>query len=130
MTDLLEKSTGSTLTATEWNVLKDKLTDSADTISTKTITISGAQNKLLSPIGVGSPTVWGQFQQIGSGATSAGSIFWVVYGTAFVNPPQFTVTSYDDSAPVSLVGSPVLAGSTHVISEGASQRFSWIATGL
>jgi len=129
MTALLEKGVGSQLTASEWNVLKDKLTDGSDTIATKTITISGATNKLLSPVGIGSPTTWGKWIQAGSGVTSAGSVNWIVFGTVFPSIPKVTVTSYDDSAPVTFVGSPIKTGSVHIISSAASQRFSWIGVG-
>jgi len=130
MTDLLEKGTGSTLTASEWNVLKDKLTDGSDSIKTGSVVISGTNVKVLSPAGVGSPVTWGQLTQAGSGVTSAGSVLWVAFGLPFTNAPKLALTSYDDATAGWLCGSPVVAGSVRVFSETAAQRFSWIAVGL
>lgn len=129
MTALVEKGTGSTLTASEWNVVKDKLTDGTDSIFTGSVVVSGTSNKVLSPAGLGSPTTWGAWVQAGSGVTSAGSVGWVVFGTPFSTVPKMVVSSWDDGAPVSFAGSPVGAGSVRVSSVGASQRFSWIAVG-
>lgn len=131
MTDLIEKGTGSTLTSSEWNVLKDKITDGTDSIFAGSVVISGTVNKVLSPAGTGSPVTWGKFVQAGSGVTSAGSVLWVVFGLPFAANPHMTMSSWDDADAnmAAFTGSPVSTGSIRVVSQGASRRFSWIGIG-
>lgn len=76
----------------------------------------------------GSPAYGGLTLQYGTGTTSAGSIAWVTYGKAMTALPHFIVGP-NGAAPVSVTGSPVGAGSTLVVSEGASVPFTWIAFG-
>ena len=131
MTVINYKGTGSTLSASEFNTVLDKIQSGLDSIFTGSVVISGTAVRVLSPAGTGSPTTWGRPIQAGSGVTSAGSVLWVVFGTAFTSPPFVTVTSWDDADAnnAKFTGSPAVAGSIRIVSEGAARRFAWHAIG-
>ena len=81
-------------------------------------------------IKTGSPSVGGNALQFGTGDTSAGSILWVVFGTAFKAAPSIALTTIGATANgTSVIGSPVVVGSFLAVSEVASQPFHWIAAG-
>ena len=120
---------GSQLTAAQFNILQDKTQSGIDSIFTGSCVISGTTTKVLSPAGTGSPTTWGRFIEAGSGATSAGSVLWVVFGTSFTIIPMVTATSHNTPTPVSFSGSPITAGSVRIVSSVASSNFSWVAVG-
>ena len=129
MTDLIEKGTGSTLTASEWNVLKDKLTDGTDSINTGSVVVSGTSNKVLSPAGTGSPTVWGKIVQAGSGATGTGSNAWVSFPTAYSSAPFVMASQAETLEAIHVPAGSWNAGSFYVETTSASQTFSWMAMG-
>ena len=129
MTDLLEKGTGSSLTANEWNILKDKLTDGTDSIYAGSVTISGTAVKVLSPIGTGSPTTWGMWGQAGSATLSAGSSVWVVYGTPFLSVPIINVSAGSATNNFWVINGSTVVGSTCVLGNNASTTFSWMGFG-
>lgn len=80
-------------------------------------------------ISTGSPPAYGNIVRFGTGATSAGSVLWAVYGDAFKASPNVVVSSQGDTALTVSVGS-IGTGSFLAISQGgASVNFNWIACG-
>jgi len=127
---LTYKSTGSVFYAgSDWNKLCDAVSSGLNGILTGSACISGTTIKVLSPAGTGSPTTWGAYVQAGSGVTTAGSILWLVYPTAFVTVPNLVCTSLNTNTPTSFTGSIRTTGSTLVVSTAASSQFSWVAVG-
>jgi len=129
MTDLNYKGTGSTLTASEWNVLADKITSGADSIFTGSVVMSGTNVMQLSPAGTGSVTSWGKWVQAGSSATDAGSNVWVSFGTAFTSTPYIIVSCAQTLESIVAPTGSWNAGSFYVETTSASQTFSWMAVG-
>lgn len=85
----------------------------------------------VSAAGTGSATTWGRLTQAGSAVTTAGSLAWVTYGTAFSADPHI-VTSAHGTADVNItrVTGSDTPGSALFISHGAaSTEFSWNAVG-
>ncbi len=92
--------------------------------------LAGA-NRLFST-GHGSPTVFGLFTQAGSIATSAASVAWAVFGTAFAAAPVYIHASAINSGGVDrAIGiASVTAGSFYAVSQGAASiTFMWTAVG-
>lgn len=79
-------------------------------------------------IGTGSPTVYGNSMQFGTGTLGAGSDVWVAYPTAFKAAPQVIVTANNSSLGAIAVGS-ITTGSFYAIGETASDTFNYIAVG-
>lgn len=129
MTDLLEKGTGSSLTATEWNVLKDKLTDGTDSINTGSVVISGTTAKVLSPAMIGSPGTWGAMLQVGSGVLGAGSDGWLVFNQAFSSAPIALVSKRVTGDGFWIIGGSLNAGSAYIQGETASSVFDYMVAG-
>ncbi len=96
------------------------------------LTVAGSvvvANKLLSYVGIGSPTTWGSITQAGSNATGAGSNAWVSYGTAFSSAPYVNATSAESTEAIAVDAGSVAAGSFYVETKTASQVFAWTAIG-
>lgn len=81
------------------------------------------------PIKTGSPVAPGNAVLFGTGATSAGSIAWVVFGSAFAAAPTFLVTSRKAAPDAYITGSPVTVGSALVVAAGGAVDFAWMAAG-
>lgn len=118
-------------TAIHGDTLRADTTFSGTTCALGNAVVTGsvqAVGRVLSPAGTGSPTTWGKLVQAGNTATGAGSVVWVVFGTAYGAAPNVVVQGYDGGTGW-FAGSPVVAGSVRVYSETASQNFSWITVG-
>jgi hypothetical protein len=132
MTNLIYKGTGSTLSATEWNVLANKLTSGADSIYTGSVVVSGAAGPMvLGPFGNGgSPVNWNMTMLMGSNITSAASVCWVVFGIPFMTIPSITCSSFNkDGTANTIAGSIIKTGSFLAVSTVASSQFSWMGCG-
>src|SRR3990167_130767 len=83
-------------------------------------------------VGTGSPAVWGNGIQFGTGTLSAGSTAWIVYTPAFKAAPNIIATSRNDSA-INIIGAGsgtnTGTGSTLMVGTTASTTFNWIAVG-
>jgi len=88
-----------------------------------------ADSKMLSSIGVGSPSLaYGKLAIAGVGATGAGSNVWHVYPTAFsAAPTSLLVNSIETSEVIFAPTGSWAAGSFYVETVSASQAFSWAA---
>jgi len=81
-----------------------------------------------SPVGIGSPTSgWGCAVQAGSNVTSAGSLVWTAFATAFAGIPIVSVTPLEQTAAIG-VGS-ISTGSFVTYSVGAAKPFNYLAIG-
>ena len=110
------------------SVLSDSLISGVNVFATGSMLAGGRR---LSTAGTGSPTTWGRLVQAGSAVTSAGSLVFVVYQTAFSAAPQTTASPHGtaDARLTRVVGSDT-AGSALFISHGAaSVEFTWTAVG-
>lgn len=81
-------------------------------------------------VATGSPTVYGNGIQFGTGTLGAGSDVWVVFGTGFKAAPV-TVVSHNDGATTGIwvASGTANAGSVKVEGATASKAFNWMACG-
>lgn len=102
------------------------------TISGTNVLVAGsvqADGKRLSSLGTGSPSTWGKLAQAGTDTTSAGSVVWVSYPTAFTTAPIVVAsTKADTSAEVTCgsIGAGSFLATSH---DAAAVAFNWIALG-
>jgi len=129
MVTLLEKGIGSTLTASEWNDLKDALTDGASSINTGSVVISGTTSKVLSPVGTGSPTTWGLMVLAGSDTVGAGSDKWLVFGTSFSTTPIVLLSKRATADDFWTITGSLNAGSAYIQGTTASSIFDYAIIG-
>ena len=126
-----------TLDTNEWAYL-DGQDQTVKTISSPTFAaVSGGNlfstgsvvsfNRLLSPIGTGSPTTWGKASQAGNFITDAGSQLWVAFGTPFSTTPFITVSALGTDTNVYV--NTAVAGSFQVMTSAASTSGNYIAIG-
>src|SRR3990167_167587 len=80
------------------------------------------------PVGTGSPAVYGNMVQFGTGTLTAGSAYWIVFGKAFAAAPYTVITNTLSVGAVCVSGTPT-AGSAIVIGATAGDTFNWIAAG-
>ena len=85
---------------------------------------------LVKSASLGSPAAYGARLQCGSGATSAGSLVWQVFGTAFAETPTVVASPVTSMSGLNVPAGSVALGSFFAFSEGASQAFNWVALGI
>ena len=85
---------------------------------------------LVKSASLGSPAAYGARLQCGSGATSAGSLVWQVFGTAFAQTPTVVASPVTSMSGLNVPAGSVALGSFFAFSEGASQAFNWVALGI
>ena len=83
-------------------------------------------------VGTGSPAVWGNGVQFGTGTLGAGSSVWVVFTPAFKAIPNVVVSNRNSSA-INIIGTgsgtDIGVGSVFVLGTTAATTFNWIAAG-
>mgnify|MGYP001562298839 CR=1 FL=1 len=91
---------------------------------------SGAVTPAAFPVcATGSPTGYGQTIQHGTVNTNAGSLLWVVFGTAFLAAPNVVVGGGPESVSTWFRAQTIVAGSVLIHSQAASSSGQWIAIG-